>query len=250
MKKPSLQKGKDETQDTFYHGRILVNQKKEGYRFAVDAPLLADFILTEATDRCLELGTGCGIISLLLSIKSFSHITAVEIQEPLADLARRNVQRNRLEKRIRVVHADFLEFRPSRRYDVVFSNPPYIRAQAGRPSTTPEKLVAKHEVKCDILGIMHKTAALLKKTGRAYFVFAAKRNEEFMEAVEIAGLCVEAIRMVHPREGSPPNFLLARCVFPPSPMQQLPPLFLFAESGDYSPEAKEIFAGRIHAPTF
>jgi tRNA1Val (adenine37-N6)-methyltransferase len=251
MKKNSLPKDRDETQDTFYHGRILVSQKKEGYRFAVDAPLLADFIRTEQTDRCLELGTGCGIVSLLLSIKPFRHITALEIQESLADLASRNVRRNHLAKKICVIHTDFYDFRPPRKFDVVFSNPPYIKAQAGQRSTVAEKWVAKHEVKCDILGIMQKTAELLKEKGRAYFIFTARRIPEFTLAVEDAGLVVQTRRLVYPRKGGPPNFLLAKCVFSSSDtkVRNLPPLFLFEKSGNHTPEAKEIFAGRTHGPS-
>lgn len=250
MIKTNPQKDRDETQDTFYHGRILVFQKKTGYRFAVDAPLLADFIQTKDADRCLEFGTGCGIISLLLSIKPFLHITAVEIQAPLAALAARNVQINHLQKRIRVVCADFLDYSPPHKFDVVFSNPPYIKAQAGRLSATTEKSIAKHEIKCDILGIMQKTTALLKKKGRACFIFAAKRKAEFFRAVGEAGLVVRTLRMVYPKKGTQPNFLLARCVFPPSDTQTLPPLYLFDDEGEYTPEAKEIFAGRTHAPSF
>jgi tRNA1(Val) A37 N6-methylase TrmN6 len=251
MKKTSPQQGKDETQDTFYHGRIRVCQKKEGYRFAVDAPLLADFIQTKNTDRCLELGTGSGIISLLLSIKPFLHITALEIQESLAELARRNVQLNHLEDRIRVVHADFLAFSPPHKFDVVFSNPPYIKAQAGRLSSIPEKSIAKHEVKCDILGIMQKTAALLKKSGRAYFIFTAKRKSEFVQAVRTAGLCVKTKRLVYPRKGTRPNFLLSQCVFSPADTETRisSPLYLFEDDGEYTPEAKEIFTGRTHVPS-
>ncbi len=247
MRKNSLLKGKDETQDTFYHGRILVNQKKRGYRFAVDAPLLADFIQTKNTDRCLEIGTGCGIISLLLSIKPFLHITAVEIQKSLAELARRNVQLNQLESRICVVHSNFLNFCPKGKFDVVFSNPPYIKAEAGRFSVMPEKLIAKHEIKCDILGIMQKTAALLKKKGRAYFIFTAKRKPEFAQAVKKAGLNVKEMRLVYPRKGIQPNFLLSQCVFSFSDTRILPPFVLLDDTGEYTPEAKEIFAGRTHA---
>jgi tRNA1Val (adenine37-N6)-methyltransferase len=234
MRKTNPQKGKDETQDTFYHGRILVCQKKEGYRFAVDAPLLADFVQSKDTDRCLELGTGCGIISLLLSIKPFLHITALEIQESLADLAWRNVCLNHLEKRIRVIHADFLDFRSPHKFDVVFSNPPYIKTKAARLSATSEKSIAKHEVKCDILGIMQKTAILLKKKGRAYFIFTAKRIPEFSQAVAKTGLIVKTNRLVYPRKGSQPNFLLSQCVFPPSDTEFriLSPLFLFDDAGD------------------
>ena len=256
MRKTFPQKGKDETQDTFYHGRILVCQKKQGYRFAVDAPLLADFVQTKDTDRCLELGTGCGIISLLLSIKPFVHITALEIQESLADLAKRNVRLNHLEKRIRVIHVDFFDFHSPHKFDVVFSNPPYIKTQTGRKSATSEKWVAKHEVKCDILGVMRKTAELLKEKGRAYFIFTAKRKAEFLRAVEEANLQVSAVRMVYPRKGAQPNFLLSHCVHPSSgsltaaELRHLTPLFLFDDSGDYTPEAKEIFTGRIHASSF
>ena len=252
MRKTSPQKGKDETKDTFYHGRIRVCQKKVGYRFAVDAPLLADFIQTKNTDRCLELGTGSGIISLLLSIKPFLHITAVEIQKSLAELAWRNVQLNHLDNRIRVIQADFLDFRPPHKFDVVFSNPPYIKAQAGRLSSTSEKSIAKHEVKCDILGIMQKTAALLKKNGRAYFIFTANRKSEFVQAVKKKGLCLKMKRLVYPRKGTQPNFMLSQCVFPPADTETriLSPLFLFEDGGEYTPEAKEIFTGRTHVPSF
>ncbi len=250
MRKTSSQKGKDETQDTFYHGRILVCQKKRGYRFAVDAPMLADFIQTKNTDRCLELGTGCGVISLLLSIKPFLHITALEIQKSLAELARRNVQLNHLEKRIRIIHADFLDFRSPNKFDVVFSNPPYIKAKAGHLSATSEKSIAKHELKCDILGTMQKTAALLKKKGRAYFIFTAKRRSEFARAVEDAGLNLQAMRLVYPRKGSQPNFLLSECVFPPSETRLISPLVLFDKTGEYTPEAKEIFIGRTYVSSF
>jgi tRNA1(Val) A37 N6-methylase TrmN6 len=98
MKQRSQLKGEDETLDSFYRGSILVLQKKEGYRFSVDAPLLADFVKTKRSDEILELGAGNGIISLLLSIKPFKHITAVEIQGSLADMARRNVKLNNLER--------------------------------------------------------------------------------------------------------------------------------------------------------
>jgi tRNA1(Val) A37 N6-methylase TrmN6 len=252
MRKTNPQKGEDETQDTFYHGRILVYQKKGGYRFSVDAPLLADFIQTKNTDRCVELGTGSGIISLLLSIKPFLHITALEIQPSLAELAQKNVRHNHLDERIRVVHTDFFDFHPPHKYDVVFSNPPYIKAQSGRMSETAEKSIAKHEVKCDILGVMQKTAALLKKSGRAYFIFTAKRKSEFIQAVEKAGLCLKTKRLVYPRKGSPPNFLLSQCVFSAAEteVRTLSPLVLFDEEGKYTQEAKEIFTGRTHVPSF
>ena len=250
MRRLAPQKRKDETQDAFYHGRILVLQKKRGYRFAVDAPLLADFIKTKNADICLELGTGCGIISLLLSVKPFAHITAVEIQDSLADLAQRNVKLNHLEDRILVVHLDFRDFFPGHKFDVVFSNPPYIRARGGRLSESSEKSIAKHELKCDILGIMQKTAEVLKKEGRAYFIYAAKREKEFKAAVEQNEMKVKTIRFVVPRSESPPSFLLAELDFVSLSEKILPSLVLHDQKGDYTSEAQEIFAGRHHVSTF
>jgi len=246
MKPISPIQGRDETLDTFYHGRILVLQKKRGYRFAVDAPLLADFIRTEPGDRCLELGTGCGIVSLLLSIKPFTRITALEIQESLADLARRNVQLNRLEGRICVLHQDLRAYRPGCQFDVVFSNPPYLKGEAGALSPSREKSVAKHELECDVFGVMRKTAELLEEGGRAYFIFTAGREEEFVRAVEANGMCLKTQRYVLSRKGSPPAFFLAECRIQPGERKLLAPLVLFEERGAYSDEAREIFAGRSH----
>jgi tRNA1Val (adenine37-N6)-methyltransferase len=234
----------EETQDTFYHGRILILQKGKGYRFSVDSPLLADFIQTEAYDELLELGTGSGIISLLLSIKPFKHITAVEIQEALADLARRNVRLNKLEGRIAIVHQDLRVFRPERRFDVIFSNPPYIKARQGHLSSREEKSIAKHELKCDIFGIMAKTAELLKKEGRAYFIFPARREQDLRQAVERNDLRIKTARFVLPRRRSAPHFMLCECDFESQKERLLPSLILFDEQGEYTLEAKDIFAGR------
>ncbi|MGB9893857.1 MAG: tRNA1(Val) (adenine(37)-N6)-methyltransferase, partial [Candidatus Saccharicenans sp.] len=132
----------DESLDTFYRGRILVLQRKNGFRFSVDAPLLADFIRTKESDELMEIGTGCGIVSLLLSLKPFRHIVALEVQPALAELARRNVMLNNLDGRITILQKDFREYSPYRKFDVIFSNPPYIRRQTGFLSPSEEKNIA------------------------------------------------------------------------------------------------------------
>jgi tRNA1Val (adenine37-N6)-methyltransferase len=247
MKPICPQKHEDETLDAFFHGRILVLQKKRGFRFSVDAALLADFIQTKSTDRCLELGTGCGIISLLLSIKPFSHITAIEIQEPLADLAIRNVRLNKLESRMCIIQTDLRRFDPGHKFDVIFSNPPYIKVRTGHLSISPEKSIAKHELKCDILGIMQKTEELLKKKGRAYFIFTAKREQDFEQAVEKSKMKINTKRLVFPHKGGQPIFFLTECDFSGVEKKVLKPLVLFDARRNYTPEVQEIFAGRRHA---
>ncbi|MBN1224098.1 MAG: methyltransferase [Candidatus Aminicenantes bacterium] len=249
MKRDKRIKGEDETLDTFYHGRILVLQKKKGFRFSVDAPLLADFIQPQETDRLLEIGTGCGVISLLLSIKPFLSITALEIQDSLADLARRNVRLNDLEARIRVVQKDVLDFSSGEKFDIVFANPPYIKQRSGHLSPSDEKSVAKHELKCTLFDIMQRTGELLKNEGKAYFIYPAKRRMEFMQAVKENALRICALRQVFPYEQGESNLFLACLDFHTDKERQLAPLILFDSKGKYSEEAQQIFAGRSYATT-
>lgn len=235
----------DETLDTFYHGQILVLQKKKGYRFAVDAPILADFIQTKESDKLLEIGAGCGIISLLLSIKPFTHITALEIQETLIDLAKRNVALNRLEDRITIIQGDIREFSSPHKFDIIFSNPPYIRKQTGHLSASEEKSIAKHELKSDILSVMQAVSRLLKKEGKACFIFSENRKLDFFDAAGKSGLKIKSIRFIYPRLGGAPSLFLAECDFSAEKEIHMSPLILYGNKNKYTPEAEEIFSGRI-----
>ena len=250
MKLTSQLKAKDETLDTFYSGRILVLQKKKGYRFSVDAPLLADFVRTKASDELLELGTGNGIISLLLSIKPFKTITAVEIQKSLADLARRNVKLNSLEEKIQIIEEDLRAFQPEKKFDVIFSNPPYIKEETGHLSPSAEKSVAKHELKCNINDIVKKTQELLRAEGRADFIYPACRRDDFTRALKAYGLEIKTMRFILPRKGTPPNLFLAEVGFSSQKPELLPPFILYDDKGEYTPEANKVFQGRINAPSF
>ncbi len=234
-----------ETLDTFYHGRVSVLQNKKGYRFSVDAPLLADFIRTRVDDEALELGTGSGVIPLLLSVKPFRRIVALEIQEGLADLARRNVELNGMGERIEVVCADLRTYEPGRRFDLVFSNPPYIRKATGFLSRSNEKSAAKHELNGDIEDIMEKTAAWLEPGGRACFVYPEKRRVDFARAADRRGFRIHRFRQILPRASAPANLFLIELGFATVEPEIMTPLVLFApDGGGYTKEAEAIFAGR------
>jgi tRNA1Val (adenine37-N6)-methyltransferase len=235
-----------ETLGTFYRGRILVLQKRRGYRFSVDAPLLADFIRTRRSDDILEVGTGSGIIPLLLGSRPFRRITAIEIQRGLAALAKRNVALNGLEDRVEVVRADYRGFRPGRKFDLVISNPPYIKKAGGYLSRVTEKAIAKHEIRGGIGDLMRKTAEWLKPGGRACFVFPERRRRDFVEAAAANGLLVRRMRFVLPRRDEPANLFLAELGFAARGAKKtaLPPLVLFRRVGEYTAEAEAIFSGR------
>ncbi len=251
MRTPAAPRPDGETLDAFYRGRIRIVQSKKGYRFSVDAPLLADFIRTRPGDEALEIGTGNGVISLLLSVKPFKRITAVEIQEGLARLAERNVGLNGLGGRIEVVRADLRTYDPGRTFDLIFSNPPYIKASAGFLSASAERSAAKHELHGGIGDVLGKTAEWLAPEGRACFVYPEKRRADFMAAAGKSGLAVNRLRFVHPRAGEPPNLFLIElgCAARDKSVggawepEIMPPLILFGPDGKYTAEAETIFAG-------
>jgi tRNA1(Val) A37 N6-methylase TrmN6 len=248
MKRSEPSPGEDETLDSFYYGRVLVLQKKRGYRFSIDAPLLADFIRTRPGDRLLELGAGNGIISLLLSRKPFRRIVCLEVQPGLADLARRNIALNRLEKKIVVLEQDLRSFRPEEKYDLIFSNPPYIKSPGGHFSVSEEKSIAKHEIKGDIFDIMQATGSVLEKDGRACFIYPVNRKGDFDRAAEEVGLKIKTLRFVHSQGGEQARWFLSECRFEGPSLEVLPPLRVYEETGEYTPEMKAIFAGEDRGP--
>jgi len=243
-----------ETLDTFHRGRVRLYQKKKGYRFSVDAPLLADFIRTKKTDDALEVGTGSGIIALLLGAgrRPFRRLTALEVQPGLAALAKRNVALNGLEGRVEVVRADYREYAPGRTFDLVFSNPPYVPRAGGYLSRTSERAVARHELHGGIADLMRKTAEWLKPGGRACFVFPERRRADFLEAAKANGLRLRRWRPVKPRAGEPANLFLAevglagsgRTTGEGGRANKLPALVLFKKDGSHTAEAEAIFSGR------
>jgi len=243
MTTPATPRRDGETLDAFYRGRIRILQSKKGYRFSVDAPLVADFIRTKAGDEALEIGTGNGVISLLLSVKPFKRITAVEIQAGLAGLAERNVELNGLGDRIEIVHADLRTYDPGRKFDLVFSNPPYIRRSTGFLGASAERSAAKHELHGGIGEILNKTAEWLAPRGRACFVYHEKRRLDFLAAAGKSGLAVRRLRFVHPRVAEPPNLFLIELGHSEGEPELMPPLILFSSDGKYTPEADAVFAG-------
>jgi tRNA1Val (adenine37-N6)-methyltransferase len=238
----------NETVDDFFRGRVRLIQPKKGYRFATDAPLLAAFVRIKPGDEVCELGTGNGVVAVLLGFKPFRRLTAVEIQPRLADMARRNVAGNGLAERIEIVEADLRAWRPGRRFDVVVFNPPYYEKRAGFPCPDPEKAIAKHEVTCDIMEIMRAVSDLLKSHGRAFFVYPAGREGDFRRAAEARDLRTDAIRRIVPREGEAPNHFLAELghsVSVVGPETVLPPLVLHpGTGGGFGPEAEAMLEGR------
>jgi tRNA1Val (adenine37-N6)-methyltransferase len=206
----------DETLDTFFNGKLKILQKKRGYRFSVDALLLSQFIKIRKNEKAIDLGTGCGILPLLLSHTTKAHsFVAVEIQEGLAALAQKNVWLNHLADRVSILSKDFRELKgvfQSSSFDVVFSNPPYRKYRTGRVNPTLEKAIARHEIKGTLEDLISIASYLLPLKGRCYLIYPASRLVDLLFHLRVQRLEPKRIQLVYPRFNGEAKFVLLESV--------------------------------------
>lgn len=221
----------DETLDLFSNGTLKVLQKKTGYRFSIDAILLSQFIQIRKNENAIDLGTGCGILPLLLSkmTKGRSFI-GVEIQKGLAECAQRNVTLNHLEDKISILHQDYRNLRnifPPCFFDVVFSNPPYRRLRTGRINPSEEKAIARHEINGTIFELTQVASYLLRQKGRCYLIFSSERLVDLMVALRESRLEPKRLQLVYPRSKTSSKFVLIESVKASGvELKIMPPLIL------------------------
>ncbi len=221
----------DETLDTFFQGRLKILQKKEGYRFSIDAILLSQFVNIRKDEKVMDLGTGCGILPLVLSKTTRgATFVGVEIQKTLAECATKNVHLNRLEDRISILCQDYRQLRdsfPPGSFDVVLSNPPYRRARTGRLNPSTEKAIARHEIKGALKDLLSIASYLLPNKGRGYFIFPASRAIDLLVGLRHERLEPKRVQLVYPRAGEPAKFLLVESVKSSGvELKMMPPLLL------------------------
>lgn len=206
----------DETLDTFFNGKLQITQKKKGYRFSMDAVLLSQFIKIRKNERVMDLGTGCGILPLLLSHTTKAHsFVGVEIQKGLAECAEKNVVLNHLEDRISILMQDFRELKetfPPGSFDVVLSNPPYRKYRTGRINPSIEKAIARHEIKGTLEDLISIASYLLPPKGRCYMIFPALRTVDLLMALRDGQLEPKRLQFVHPRIGEEAKFILTESI--------------------------------------
>ena len=206
----------DETLDSFLNGALQILQKKKGYRFSIDALLLSQFIRIRKNEKAIDLGTGCGILPLLLSKTTKAHsFVGVEIQKELANLAGRNVALNGLEERITILRRDFKRLREiflPGSFDVVISNPPYRKYLTGRVNPSLEKAIARHEIKGTIEDLTRIASYLLPAKGRCYLIYSSSRAIDLLTALRHHRLEPKRLQLVHPQTGEPAKFILAESV--------------------------------------
>ncbi len=238
---------RSETLDTLFGGKIRLVQEKDGYRFSLDAILLAGFVWLRSGERVIDLGTGIGVIPLILGNRGeeAEEIVGVEIQEKLFELAKRNVFNNGLGDLIHIYQRDIkgvADDFPCSSFDVVVSNPPFYRVSSGRINPSSQKAIARHEVMCTIDDVLQAASYLLKDGGRVFVVFPAHRSVNLFESLRSAMLEPKTLRWVHSRTSDEAKFVLTEASKGGGEgVEVLPPFFIYNHDGKYTPEMETLY---------
>lgn len=242
-----MHQSEDFTTDSFFNGRLKVRQGRSGYRYSLDAVLLSAHAAPRAKNRVLDLGTGCGIVPLILAyccpdIK----IYGVEIQKSLADLAVRNVQENKMESRIEILCEDLKNLKPgdiSGPVNLVVGNPPYRKAEAGRINPDRQKAAAKHEIHAQLQDILDTAGRMLLPRGRLVMVYTAERLADILLKMRGADIEPKFFRMIHPHINSAAKLILIEGLKEGNPgMKNAPPLIIYNKDGSYTGEVRDMFS--------
>jgi tRNA1Val (adenine37-N6)-methyltransferase len=245
------------TADTLFDPPLTLFQPRTGYRFSLDPIILAAHVLPSPGDRIMDIGCGCGILSLILAGRNPDvRITGIEIQKTLARAAQKNVAKNRMGDRIRILHQDIctLESAPAgalpgnkpdsnsdefiKRNDVpapvdlIVSNPPYIKKTTGRLNPDRGRALARHEITLDIGSLALQSNRLLPPEGRLCLIFPASRTADLTAALDTAGFQTDWMRYVHflPEETAQ-RVLVCAVKSGSGPAACRPPLYLYHPDG-------------------
>ena len=223
---------------------LKIIQNPEKFCFGMDAVLLSGFVRTRKGELLLDIGTGTGILPLLLSAKTeCAHLTGLEIQEESADMARRSVAINHLEDRISIVTGDVREagqiFAPAS-FDCITCNPPYMIGKHGITNPDAPKAIARHEILCTFEDVAAAAALLLRSGGKFFLVHRPFRLSEIMVTLTKHHLEPKRMRLVYPYVDKEPNMVLIEAVRGGnSRMTVEPPLIIFESQGNYTKEIRE-----------
>lgn len=244
MREDFLKSGErlDDLQTNGYY----IIQDPQRFCFGIDAVLLSSFAKVKKHEKALDLGTGTGIIPILLEAKNEgSCYHALEIQEESADMARRSVQYNHLEDRIEIKTGDIKEAAKLygvASFEVITTNPPYMIGEHGPKNDNEAKYIARHEVLCTLDDIMRESAKLLKDKGRFYMVHRPFRLPEIIRTMSQYHIEPKRMRLVHPYVDKEPNMVLIEGLKNGKPRMQVePPLIVYEKNGDYTDEVLRMY---------
>ena len=240
-----LLKDKERIDDLERNGYGII-QRKDGFCFGMDAVLLSGFVQVKLGEKVLDLGTGTGIIPILLEAKTAGrHFTGLEIQEEIVDMAKRSVRLNQLEEKICIVQGDIKEAgalfsRAS--FDVVTSNPPYIQSAGGLKNPGEVKAISRHEILCTLEDVVREAWKLVRPGGRFYLVHRPQLLIEIISVMKRYALEPKRLKFVHPFLNREANMVLIEAVRGGGSMVKVEkPVIVFKEPGVYTDEIRQVY---------
>ena len=239
------------TQDTLFDGQLVCFQHKKGYRFSIDSVLLAHFVTVKKGDSILDMGSGCGILGLILLYRHgqlIQSVTAVDIQPSLATLCEKNFRINGFKDWSTVKRTDIkklFDHCPRESFSMIICNPPFYRSGQGRVSENKESLIARHQIAGTLSDFLAVAAAAVKNRGSVFFVYPATELVELIREAENHNLEPKRIRFVYSYPGSGKNAELVLICFLKnggSGIDIMPPLYVYEEkNGKYDQEVASFY---------
>lgn len=237
----------DERIDDLEYKGLKIIQNKNGFCFGIDSVLLSDFAKNiKKNAKVIDIGTGTGIISILLSKKTeLSKIYGVEIQEEVANMAQRSVQLNNLQDKIEIINSNIkniFDILNQNDFDAIVTNPPYMKVNTGAINEEKKKLISRHEVECTLEDIIKISYKLLKSNGEFYMVHRAERIVDILYYLRKYKLEPKILRFIQPKINKAPNLVLIKAVKNAGYQLKVEkPLIVYDDRGNYTNEILEIY---------
>ena len=245
MENPDLIKPGERVDDLELSDLVIL-QNPDKFCFGMDAVLLSGFATTRKGDKVLDLGTGTGILPILMSAKTeASHFTGLEIQDDIADMAKRSVLLNGLSDRIEIVNGDLkraASIFEAASFDVVTCNPPYMVDDHGIKNPDSALAIARHEIAATLMDVCVAAAKMVRPGGSFYMVHRPFRLAEIIRCLSECNLEPKRMRLVHPYIDKEPNMVMIQAVRGGKPRMIVePPLVVYESKGIYSKEMQETY---------
>ncbi len=232
--------------DDLHRNGYMIIQNPKDFCFGVDAVLLTGFVNVKKNETVLDLGTGTGVIPILLEAKTEGkHFTGIDIQEESVLMARRSVLMNELENKIDIDLGDIKQLDTIYKlssFDVVTSNPPYISKGGGIINDYSPKAIARHEILCNLEDIIYGTSKILKPSGRFYMIHKPHRLTDIFVTLRKYKLEPKKLRLICPYIDKQPTMILIEAVRGGKPMLKIEPtLIIYKDDGTYTDEIIKIY---------
>jgi tRNA1Val (adenine37-N6)-methyltransferase len=238
------------TCDALFQGKLVFFQHHRGYRFSLDAVLVAGLTKVAPKDRVIDLGTGCGVIPLILAYRGKGREwVGVELQPELAELARKNVEANRGDAHITILERDFreiAEYLGPASFDLVISNPPYRRLQTGRINPNQQRAMARHELAASVADVFAAGSHLLPAGGRLAVIYPAARLAHLLVVAKESGFSPRRLTIIHSDAQSPGRLVHLECLKEGGENLCIePPLYIYQADGQYSKAIQDLYECQV-----